>query len=35
VNGRVNRAMVLLARYLPHWLVLGVVKRVSRTYRKV
>jgi uncharacterized protein len=35
VNGRLNRAMVLLARYMPQWLVLGVVKRVSRTYRKV
>jgi uncharacterized protein len=35
VNGRVNRAMVLLARYLPQWLVLAVVKRVSGTYRKI
>ena len=35
VNGRVNRAMVFLARYLPHWLVMAVVKRVSGTYRKV
>jgi short-subunit dehydrogenase len=35
VNGRVNRAMVLLARYLPRWLVMAVVKRVSSTYRKV
>ena len=35
VNGRVNRAMVLLARYLPQRLVMAVVKRVSSTYRKV
>ena len=35
VNGRVNRAMVLLARYLPQWLVLAVVKRVSGSYRKL
>jgi short-subunit dehydrogenase len=35
VNGRVNRAMVLLARYLPQWLVMAVVKRVSSTYRRV
>ena len=35
VNGRVNRGMVLLARYLPQWLVMAVVKRVSRTYRRV
>jgi len=34
VNGRVNRAMVFFARYLPRWLVMAVVKRVSRTYRK-
>lgn len=35
VNGRANRAMVLLARYLPQWLVMAAVKRVARTYRKV
>ena len=35
VNGRVNRAMVLLARYLPQWLVLAAVKRVSGSYRKL
>ena len=35
VNGRVNRAMVFLARYLPQWLVMAVVKRVAGTYRKV
>jgi len=35
VNGRVNRAMVFLARYLPQWLVMAVVKRVSGTYRKL
>jgi hypothetical protein len=35
VNGRVNRAMVFFARYLPQWLVLAVVKRVSGTYRKL
>jgi len=35
VNGRVNRAMVFLAHYMPRWLVTAVVKRVSSTYRKV
>jgi hypothetical protein len=35
VNGRVNRAMVFLARYLPQRLVMAVVKRVSGTYRKL
>lgn len=35
VNGRVNRAMVFFARYLPQWIVLAVVKRVSGTYRKL
>ena len=30
VNGRVNRAMVFLARHMPQWLVMAVVKRVSR-----
>jgi len=35
VNGRVNRAMVFLARYLPQGLVMAVVKRVSGTYRKL
>ena len=35
VNGRANRAMVFFAHYLPRWLVMAVVKRVSGTYRKV
>jgi hypothetical protein len=35
VNGRVNRAMVFFAHYMPRWLVMAVVKRVSSTYRKV
>jgi short-subunit dehydrogenase len=35
VNGRANRAMVFFARYLPQWLVMAVVKRVSNTYRKL
>jgi len=35
VNGRVNRAMVFLARHMPQGLVMAVVRRVSSTYRKV
>ena len=35
VNGRVNRAMVFLARHMPQWLVMAVVKRVSGAYRRV
>ena len=35
VNGAVNRAIVLLTRYLPEWLVMGVLTRVARTFRKV
>jgi short-subunit dehydrogenase len=34
VNGLVNRTMVLLARYLPEWLVMGVLKRVAGKFRK-
>ena len=35
VNGVVNRTMVLLARYLPEWLVMGVLTRVAWKFRKV
>ncbi len=34
VNGRVNMAIALLARYLPHRLVHAVNRRVGRSYRK-
>jgi len=34
VNGRVNRAIALLARYLPQWLVMRVGRRLGRSYRK-
>jgi uncharacterized protein len=35
VNGGVYRALVFLAHYMPQWLVMAVIKRVSGTYRKV
>ncbi len=35
VNGRVNRAMVSLARHSPDWLLNKVLKRFSKTYRRV
>lgn len=35
VNGRVNRATVLLARHAPGWLVNGVLKRVAKAFRRV
>ena len=34
VNGRVNRTIALLVRYLPQWLVYSVGRRVGRSYRK-
>jgi len=34
VNGRVNRALVLLARYMPEWIVNRVLKRVARKFRR-
>ncbi|HOG28208.1 MAG TPA: SDR family oxidoreductase [Vicinamibacterales bacterium] len=34
VPGRFYRMVVFLARYTPRWLVLAVVKRVSKTYRR-
>ncbi len=34
VPGWWNKTVVFLARYMPQWLVMAVVKRVSRTYRK-
>jgi len=35
VNGRVNRGIALLVRYLPHWLIQGQLRRVARKFRKV
>ena len=35
VNGRVNRAMVVLARHTPDWLVKKFLKRFSKNYRRV
>jgi short-subunit dehydrogenase len=35
VNGRVNRAIAQLVRYMPQWLVLGQLRRVARKFRKV
>ncbi len=35
VTGGVNRAIVLLTRYLPQWLVMGVLRRVATKFRKV
>ena len=34
INGRVNRAIVLLARYVPEWLVNRVLKRVAKQFRR-
>ena len=35
VNGRMNRAVVALARYTPQWIVTRVVKRVGKKFRRV
>jgi uncharacterized protein len=35
VNGRVNRAIALLVRYIPHWLLNGALHRTAKKYRKV
>jgi len=35
VNGRVNRTIVLLARYTPDWLLQKVLKRFAKNFRKV
>ena len=35
VNGRVNKAMVAAARYIPNWLVKRFLKRFSKNYRRV
>jgi len=34
INGRVNRAIVLLARYAPEWIVNRVLKRVAKKFRR-
>ena len=35
VNGRVNRAIAQTVRYLPQWLLRGVLRRAAGKYRKV
>jgi len=35
VNGRINRAIAQTVRYLPQWLIRGVLRRAASTYRKV
>jgi len=35
VNGRVNRAIALVVRYAPQWLIRGVLRRAASKYRKV
>ena len=35
INGRVNRAMVVLVRHTPDWLVKKFLKRFSKNYRRV
>lgn len=35
VNGRVNRAMVQLARYMPQWIVTRVALRAAKKFRRV
>mgnify|MGYP000256062861 CR=1 FL=1 len=34
VNGRVNRAIAQAVRYLPQWLIRGVLRRAASKYRK-
>jgi len=35
INGRVNRAIAMLVRYMPQWLVKTVGRRFGKAYRKV
>jgi short-subunit dehydrogenase len=35
VNGRVNRAIVALARYTPQWIVTRVTRRVGKKFRRI
>ena len=35
INGRVNRAIVALARYTPQWIVGRIARRASRKFRKI
>jgi short-subunit dehydrogenase len=35
VNGRVNRAIVALARYTPQWIVSRVAKRAAKKFRRI
>ena len=35
INGRVNRTIATLVRYLPQWLVTTLGRRLGKTYRKV
>jgi short-subunit dehydrogenase len=34
VNGRVNRTIALIMRYVPAWMLRGAFRRASRSYRK-
>ena len=34
INGRVNRAIALLVRYVPHTIVVGVARMIAKTNRK-
>jgi hypothetical protein len=35
INGRVNRTIAALVRFLPHSLVTRIGRRLGKTYRKV
>jgi uncharacterized protein len=35
INGARNRAIVLLTRYTPDWMVNRVLKRIAKKFRKV
>ena len=35
VNGRVNRTITALVRYMPQWLIRSISRRFGRTYRKL
>jgi short-subunit dehydrogenase len=34
INGRVNRTIAILVRYIPQWIVRSVSRRFGKTYRK-
>jgi short-subunit dehydrogenase len=35
INGRVNRAIAVLVRYMPQWLIISAGRRLGKAYRKV